>query len=273
VGRGRLTLSLAVLGVLASPAVATATTGQQFKVVFPEGFTRARMIDQVAAVQRIAKRELKAAHEPARLALTGTGYARASAHVVVPCFGSGVQRSAEGFLFPSTYSFDVRTLAANIVANQVGTFCAKWSKLDLAYARSKNLTDYDVLTIASMVEAEAASPGDRAKVAAVVYNRLRLGMPLGIDATLRYGLHIPPTKSITQAELASDNPYNTRKRTGLPPTPIGNPGVLSLRAAAHPSTLGYLYYARIPGTKRQKFFESYTAYEKFLEAHGYGPHP
>jgi uncharacterized YceG family protein len=273
VSRGRLALGLAALAVLATATVAGAVPDRQFKVVFPEGFTRARMVDQVAAVRRIAERELRTAHEPARLALTGSGYARASAHVVVSCFGSGTQRSAEGFLFPSTYSFDVRTLAANIVANQIAAFCGEWSRLDLGYARSKNLTSYDVLTIASMVEAEAALPGDRPKVAAVVYNRLRLGMPLGIDATLRYGLHIPPTKSITQVELASNSAYNTRKRKGLPPTPIDNPGVLSLRAAAHPSTLGYLYYARIPGTKRQKFFESYTAYQKFLQTHGYGPHP
>jgi UPF0755 protein len=98
-------------------------------------------------------------------------------------------------------------------------------------------------------------------------------MPLGIDATLRYGLHIPATKSITHAELQSNNPYNTRKFTGLPPTSIGNPGFPSLKAAAHPSTLGYLYYARIPGTNQQQFFESYTAYNAFLAAHGYGPHP
>jgi UPF0755 protein len=107
----------------------------------------------------------------------------------------------------------------------------------------------------------------------VIYNRLRLHMNLGIDATLRYGLKIPPTKSITQAQLASDNPYNTRKFPGLPPTPIGNPGIPSLRAAAHPSKAGWLYYARVPHTTTQKFFESYAAYEQFLAANGYGPHP
>src|SRR6185437_8908879 len=97
-------------------------------------------------------------------------------------------------------------------------------------------------------------------------------VPLGIDATLRYGLHIPATQSITQSELASDNAYNTRKLLGLPPTPIANPGLAALEAAAHPSKLGYLYYARIPGTNHQKFFESYSAYEQYLSTHGYGPH-
>ena len=271
--RGRV----AVLGVVAALVCATAAVAagspREFKIVFPEGFTRARMVDQVAAVRRIAERELRASHEPAGIALSGTAYATASAHVVVPCFGKGVQHSPEGFLFPSTYSFDRRTLGTNVVANQIAAFCAEWSKLVLNDARSKNLTAYDVLTIASMVEAEAAVPGDRAKIAGVIYNRLRLKMPVGIDATLRYGLHIPPTKSITQAQLASDNPYNTRTQRGLPPTPIDNPGVASMRAAARPSTLGYLYFARIPGTKKHAFFERYAAYETFLETHGYGPHP
>ena len=271
--RGRIALLVVAAAALASVATAAAAGApREFKVVFPEGYTRARMVDQVSAVRKIAERKLRAAHEPAQIALSGTAYARASTHVVVPCFGKDAQRSAEGFLFPSTYAFDARTLGSNIVANQLAAFCAAWSKLDLAYARSKNLTAYDVLTIASMVEAEAALPGDRPKIAAVIYNRLRLGMPLGIDATLRYGLHIPPTKSITQAELASDNPYNTRTRKGLPTTPISNPGLAALRAAARPSTLGYLYYARIPGTNRHAFFESYAAFESFLETHGYGPH-
>ena len=144
--------------------------------------------------------------------------------------------------------------------------------MHLVYAHSKNLTPYDVLTIASMIEAEVAVPADRPKVAAVIYNRLHLRMPLQIDATLRYGLHIPPTESIHQSQLASNNPYNTRKLLGLPPTPICNPGLASIRAAAHPAKLGYLYYARVPNTKRHEFFESGSAYNAYLAAHGYGPH-
>ena len=132
----------------------------------------------------------------------------------MPCFGKGLQKNMEGFLFPATYAFDVTTLGSNIVANQISAFCTQWGKLDLSYAKSKNLTPYDVLKIASMVEAEAALPDDRPKIARVIYNRLRLGMPLGIDATLRYGLGITPTESITQKQLASDNPYNTRKFKG-----------------------------------------------------------
>ncbi len=257
------------LRIVLSAFVAATPGLRQFHVVFPEGFSRVQMVARVAFDAKKADSELKTS----RVTLSSSAYAKSSLHDVVPCFGKGVQRNMEGFLFPSRYAFDVTTLGANIVQNQIAAFCGEWAKLDLSYARSKNLTPYDVLTIASMVEEESAVPADRPKVAAVIYNRLRLHMQLGIDATLRYGLKIPPTQSITQAELNSNNPYNTRKFFGLPPTPIGNPGYASLTAAAHPSTLGYLYYARVPGTHEQKFFESYAAYEQFLAANGYGPHP
>ena len=260
---------MGVRHLLACVVVAASPGLRQFHVVFPEGFTRAQMVQRVAHDVNVANAKLKLR----RVSLTAPIYAAASRRAAVPCFGAGWQKNMEGFLFPSTYAFDVRTTGVNLVANQVAAFCAAWSKIDLAYARSKNLTPYDVLKIASMVEAEAALPDDRPKIAAVIYNRLRLHMNLGIDATLRYGLKIPPTTSITQAQLASDNPYNTRKFPGLPPTPIGNPGIPSLHAAAHPSKSGWLYYARVPHTTTQKFFESYAAYEQFLAANGYGPHP
>jgi uncharacterized YceG family protein len=239
-----------------------------FRIVFPEGFTRQEMAVRVRDVARIADAEHRG-----RVRLNEAAYLAASRRAVVPCFGRKAQTNLEGFLFPATYDFLTTTTARQLVRAQIQAFCARWKTVDQAYARSKNLTQYDVLRIASMVEGEAAVPGDRAKVAGVIYNRLRNDMPLQIDATLRYGLHIPPTQSITQSELASSNPYNTRKLSGLPPTPISNPGLAALRAAAHPSHAGWLYYARIPGTHRQKFFESYSAYEQYLATHGYGPHP
>ena len=85
-----------------------------------------------------------------------------------------------------------------------------------------------------MVEKETIAPDERPKVAAVIYNRLKAGMPLGIDATIRYGLDVPGTEALRVSQLESDNPYNTRNRTDLPPTPIANPGLASMQAAAHP---------------------------------------
>ncbi len=250
-----------------APATTAPPAPRPFRIVFPEGFTRLQMAERVRVVARIAERER---HEPVRLG--ERAYLLASQRGRVPCFGRAERRDLEGFLFPATYDFLPETTARALVAAQIAAFCREWRSVDLAYAASRNLTPYDVLKIASMVEAEAAVPGDRALVAAVIYNRLRAGMQLGIDATLRYGLHIPPTQSITESELHDPTPYNTRLHYGLPPTPIDNPGLASIEAAAHPARLGYLYYARVPGTKRHRFFESAAAYDRYLTAHGYGPH-
>ena len=100
-----------------------------------------------------------------------------------------------------------------------------------------------MLIIASLIEKEVIAPEERALVAAVIYNRLKAGMNLGIDATTRYGLNVPPTESLRQSHLDSSNPYNTRNASilGLPPTPIANPGSPSMQAAAHPAKVDYLH--------------------------------
>jgi uncharacterized YceG family protein len=238
-----------------------------FHVVFPEGFTREQMADRVAAVAKIAQRE-----RHAHTRLTKGTYLRATRAPQVPlCFHAGVKvPSIEGFLFPATYEFFPQTTSAELVANQLDAFCENWGKLDLGYARSKHLTAYDVLIIASMVEKETLSPDERQLVAAVIYNRLHARMPLGIDATLRYGLNIPPTESIHESQLASDSPYNTRKRLGLPPTPIASPGLASMQAAAHPAHVKYLYFVRKPDKKHHFFTASYKAFQEYANAHGYG---
>ena len=139
----------------------------------------------------------------------------------------------------------------------------------MRYARSRNLTSYDVLIIASMVEEEVVAPEERRLVAGVIYNRLKAGMTLGIDATLRYGLGIPPTESIRQSQLDSDNPYNTRKLAGLPPTPISNPGLASMQAAARPARTNYLFFVRKPDKVHHFFTASEREFENYKNAHGY----
>jgi uncharacterized YceG family protein len=238
-----------------------------FHVVFPEGFTRDLMADRVAAVAKIAQRER---HARTRLAKRTYLSATRAPHVPL-CFHAGAKvPSIEGFLFPATYEFFRQTTSAELVANQLDAFCQNWGRVDLRYAHSKHLTAYDVLIIASMVEKETLSPDERQLVAAVIYNRLHARMPLGIDATLRYGLNIPPTESIHQSQLASDSPYNTRKRAGLPPTPIASPGLASMQAAAHPAHVNYLYFVRKPDKKHHFFTASYKAFQDYANAHGYG---
>src|SRR5262245_11863575 len=122
-----------------------------------------------------------------------------------------------------------------------------------------------------MIEKEAVAPEERAKIAAVIYNRLHARMPLGIDATVRYGFNIPPTKSILQSQLDdASNPYNTRVLRGLPPTPIANPGLASIQAAAHPARVNFLYFVRRPDRVHHFFTASKSAFDAYARSHGFG---
>ena len=228
-----------------APAVTTTAPPPlaRLTIIFPEGFTIRDMADRVAAVRGIAIRKRGVTPR-----LTREGYLRAVDRAVVPPrFRKDLTRdSLEGFLFPASYEFTQRTTARELVADQLAAFRDRFSTVDLAYARSRNLTPYDVLIIASMIEKETAIPRERRLVSAVIYNRLRHRMPLGIDATIRYGLDIPGTKSLTKEALRSPSPFNTRIHAGLPPTPIANPGLASIRAAANPARVDYLYYVRKP---------------------------
>jgi len=238
-----------------------------FRVIFPEGFTRAQMADRVGAVAKIAERKRNR-----KVALSRATYAAATRRALVPCLGRAVRTNLEGFLFPATYDFLRTTTSRQLASSQLAAFCQNWRKVNLAYARSKQLTPYDVLVIASMVEKETLAPDERPLVAAVIYNRLHARMPLGIDATLRYGLNIPPTQSIRQSQLDSPSPYNTRKRPGLPPTPIANPGLASLQAAAHPAKVDYLFFVRKPDKQHHFFTASESEFNAYLAQHGYGAH-
>ena len=167
-------------------------------------------------------------------------------------------RKLEGFLFPDTYELKRGATARQLVEKQLGIFREKFATVDLRYARRKKLTAYDVLIIASMVEREARIPRERKLIAAVIYNRLQDGTPLGIDATVRY-IFDKPSGALTRSELASDSPYNTRKRANLPPTPIGNPGLASIVAAANPARVGSRYFVVKPGSCGEHAFASSLA--------------
>jgi uncharacterized YceG family protein len=167
-------------------------------------------------------------------------------------------RSLEGFLFPATYELKTGAPANDLVTKQLKAFRENFDGVDLRRAKRKNLTAYDVLIIASMVEREAQLASERAKIAAVIYNRLKDGMTLGIDATIRYERD-NWTRPLKLSELETSTPYNTRKRGGLPPTPIGNPGLASIRAAAAPAKVDYRYYVVQPGTCGKHAFSSSKA--------------
>jgi UPF0755 protein len=237
------------------------------KIVFPEGFTRREMGQRVSAVKRIAAEKRKK-----QTRISGPAYLKLTARSPLPgtFAGDSKSRHLEGFLFPATYEFLPKTTTKQLVNKQLAAFRRNWAKVSLGYSRSKNLTPYDVLIIASMVEKETLAPEERPLVAAVIYNRLKAGMPLGIDATIRYGLNVPGTESLRQSHLANPTPYNTRLHAGLPPTPIANPGLASMQAAAHPRRVPYLYFARKPDKVHHFFTANEQEFLRYLAEHGYG---
>jgi UPF0755 protein len=242
----------------------TVAPPKPFRVVFPEGFTRAEMAHRVQVVAGIAHAE-----RGARPRLSRRTYLAVTGPRRIPGFGSK-KRPLEGFLFPATYDFLANTTSRQLVRAQLQAFQRDWRSVNLSYARSKNLTPYDVLTIASMIEKEAQAPGERKLISAVIYNRLHARMPLGIDATIRYALNVPPTESLTNSQLHNPTPYNTRLHLGLPPTPIANPGLASMQAAAHPARVDYLYFVRKPDHVHHFFTSSFAEFQDYLAKHGYG---
>jgi uncharacterized YceG family protein len=174
----------------------------------------------------------------------------------------------EGFLFPDTYQLASRTATTGrLVGMQLRNFKRQFAKVDLTRAKRRHMSAYDVLIIASMIEREAQVAKDRRLISAVIYNRLRRDIPLGIDATLRYRLH-NWTRPLKVSELQTRSAYNTRRTLGLPPTPIGNPGLASIRAAADPANVKYLFYVVKPcGNGAHAFSSTDAQFQKDVAAY------
>ena len=214
------------------------------KAMIPEGYT----VAQTAAL----------------LAKTVPGFAAqtylelAVKHPLAPKVnGYSPGHTLEGLLFPATYDVLPSVTPHQFIEKQLAAYRSALAGIDLSRARKANLTPYDVTIIASMVEREVEVPSERPLVAAVMWNRLRQGMRLQIDATVEYVL--PEHKSVlTYEDLKTQSPYNTYLHAGLPPTPIANPGVAALKAAADPADVDYLYYvARNDGSGRHYFSSTY----------------
>jgi UPF0755 protein len=212
-----------------------------FKFTLPEGRSRR---ENIPAVNKAFEGDYGKATTSAR-------YLRQARKLGAPRSA----RSLEGFLFPATYQMINGASAGDLVERQLAAFRQNFARVNMKTARRRNLTRYDVLIIASMVEREAQLPKERPLIAAVMHNRLRQGIPLGIDATIRYQIN-NWSRPLRVSELERDTPYNTRTRRGLPPTPIGNPGLASIKAAANPAKVKYLFFVRKPGKSGAHAFSS-----------------
>jgi UPF0755 protein len=234
-----------ILDVLSTPPAAVPTV----RVTIPEGFRLTQIADRV--------------HDDVGIPATAFSAALDKPGVALPPYLPASAASAEGFLYPATYEVpEGETDPEVVIRMMLRAFRKEAASLHLgAGARRLHLTPYEVVTVASMIEKEARVARDRPLIASVIYNRLRDGMPLGIDATLLYD-DPTPDGTLSDADLASDSPYNTRIRTGLPPTPISSPGEDSLEAALHPAETNLFYYYVLCGADGHHRFA--TTYEEHL---------
>jgi UPF0755 protein len=196
------------------------------RVTIPEGLSVKDTLTLISQKSKISLASLQAA-------------AKDTAALELPSYAKG---RLEGFLFPDTYDLEPDTTAASLLKDMVDQYKAKVDDAGLlARAPALNLTPYELLIVASLVEKETQQPDERVKVARVIYNRLNQDFFLGVDAAVLYGLG-RSKGGLTAADLAKDTRYNNRLHKGLPPTPIANPGVASIEAAAAPATGSWLYY-------------------------------
>lgn len=225
---------------------AVTTESPPLPLTIPEGLRRedvARLIDEELAGTGKGK------------GLTGAAYLKATGP---GARGQGLAKtdsatSFEGFLFPATYEIGSETTPEILVDAQIDAYKMATAGINYRPAAKKNLTRYDILIIASMIERETAVAAERPLIASVIYNRLRNGIPLQIDATVQYALGEWKSE-LTVSDLEVDSPYNTRIHEGLPPGPICNPGEAAIVAAAKPKQTDFLFYvARNDGTGRHYF--------------------
>ncbi|MEU2897357.1 endolytic transglycosylase MltG [Streptomyces sp. NPDC001273] len=157
----------------------------------------------------------------------------------------------EGYLFPATYPLQEKATPQKLLARMVDTADKKFNGAPIAAGAQRNAMNvYQAVTVASIVQAEAATKADMGKVARVIFNRLERGMPLQMDSTVSYALG-RSTPRTTEADTRIDSPYNSYQRMGLPPTPIDNPGEDAVRAAISPTPGDWLYFVTVkPGDTR-----------------------
>ncbi|WP_418955750.1 endolytic transglycosylase MltG [Streptomyces tritici] len=179
------------------------------------------------------------------------GTARKAMKAVAPTLPAAARGNPEGYLFPATYPIESTTTAESLLRYMVRTAGERFGTAGLtAGAQRHGLSLHETVIVASIVQAEADSPQDMAKVARVVHNRLARGMALQMDSTLNYALN-RSTVDTSYEDTRIDSPYNTYARTGLPPTPIANPGEQAMAAAVDPAPGDWLYFVTVrPGDTR-----------------------
>jgi UPF0755 protein len=246
-GTYQLRTDLQLLAVVSK--LETGEGSSSFRVMIPEGLTNSQVAALLTKGGKIKGDEyIELSKQPSKFVVPKVG-------------GTAVEvQTLEGLLFPDTYYLLQGDGATQLIGAQLAAFEKKTGALPWSKAEALGRTPYEIVIVASLVEKEAVTAEDRAKVAAVIYNRLKEKMSLGLDVTVRYALD-KWTGELTAEDLKVDSPYNTREVKGLPPSPIANPGVAALTAALEPAEVDYLYFI---ADKEGKLF--FTAdYDEFLK--------
>lgn len=181
-------------------------------------------------------------------------------------------KNLEGYLYPDTYSFPPDATARQVVEAMVKRFRQVWGELSAKHTLPQGLSPREVVTAASLIETEAKLKDERPVVASVIYNRLKKGMPLGIDSTVIYASKAAGkwrnNGKVYQSDLDRDSPYNTRKVRGLPPGPIASSGQSSLEAALKPAHTDFIYYVREPSRNdgAHNFYDNEADFQRGVQA-------
>ena len=234
-------------GAMALQLLLEPTARLRGRVTIPEGTPLAATVDRLSKGTEVSRADLLSAlGNPAVLGLP-----------------SYAKDKPEGFLFPATYDVEPGTGAVDVLKMLTQRFGEEAASIDLeAGAKALGMTPYDVVTVASLVEAETPLDADRAKVARVVYNRLAQGMKLQLDSTVNY-LRAQKAARLSLTDIGVVSAYNTYLHAGLPPTPISSPGGAALQAALHPATGDYVFFITIDKAGHSLFTKSYA---EFLRA-------
>jgi UPF0755 protein len=248
IGPGTYRLHHHMKASLAVALILNPTSLVDYRVTIPEGFTSAEIVARIAASTPITAASLQAAiNSPAALGL--------------PSYAGG---KVEGFLFPATYDIGPGETATEALRAMVTRFDQAATEVKLAAgARRLGISEYDVVTLASIVQREGRLIPDYPKIAEVFINRIHDHMPLGSDATLYYVLG-PNHGPLTAADLQLNSPYNTRLNPGLPPTPINSPGQAALEAVLHHATGPYLYFVTIDKAGHTAFATNLTRFNQLV---------
>jgi len=246
IGPGKYTMRRQMSSIEALELMLDPASRADSRLVLPEGLRLEQTVAIAAEATSLPKSDFqKVLQEPEQLDL--------------PAFA---KNRPEGFMFPATYDLTGEETAKSTLRTLVKRFKEASDDVSLeARAGDVGLTPYEALIVASLVQAEVA-PGDFAKAARVIYNRLDQGMPLQLDSTVSYALGITDIQ-LNEDQLATSSPYNTYVRRGLPPRPINSPGEAAMEAALNPAKGKWLYFVSVdPRTNETKFAKSY---DKFLE--------